>query len=295
MKRKERRIIFYLSVLLFLVLALLVVLYALGYKYDFVQNKFLKTGSFEIGVNIRADVYINDELSGTASFLTRTFSKSRLLPRTYSVRLQSEGYQSWQKLIGVGGGVFSSYPRVVLIPEEPGEEVIASSLLGGVSSIKFDPQNKTATINSGRRTEIINLENGRKESPASQPTTTPSPAPSKGTAGLIKSPDGEKDARFNDYEIRVSWLKDTNYQPYRKAGETELITRFSQKISDVQWYKDSDHLIANVGGMLKFIEIDARDGLNIFDISTISGPFYYDKDMDAVFKFEGKNLIKIGL
>jgi hypothetical protein len=50
-----------------------------------------------------------------------------------------------------------------------------------------------------------------------------------------------------------------------------------------------------VGGILKFIEIDTRDGLNIFDVSPVSGPFYYDKDTDAIFKFEGKNLIKIRL
>lgn len=295
MKRKTRRVLFYLSILLFLILGLPVVLFALGYKYDFVQNKFFKTGSFVVGANVRADVYINDELAGTTSFLTRTFSKSRLLPRTYSVRLQNGQYQSWQKLISVEAGFFSSFPRIVLIPQELNEETIASSSLSGITSVKFDSQKKTAVVSNERQMETIYLENGRRELSKSPPKITPSLLPAKGTANLVKSPDGEKNAWSNDHEIWVSWLKDTNYQSYRKTGEAELITRLSQKISDVQWYKDSDHLVADVGGILKFIEIDTRDGLNIFDISTVSGPFYYDKDMDAVFKFAGNKLVKTSL
>lgn len=295
MKKKTRRILLCFSVLLFLIVSWLAVLFALGYKYDFVQNKFLKTGSFEIGTNVGADVYINDELSGSTSFLTRTFSKGRLLPRTYSVRLQNEQYQSWQKLIDVEAGAFTSFPRIVLIPREPSEEAIASSSLSGIVSIKFDSEKRAALISNKRRTEVIYLENGRKELPESPPQTTPSPASANGKANTIKSPDGEKETWFNDYEIWVSWLKDSGYQPYRKAGETELITRFSQRISGVRWHKNSDHLIADVGGILKFIEIDTRDGLNVFDISTVNEPFYYDAGMDAVFKFEGNKLVKINL
>ncbi|MBI2669639.1 MAG: hypothetical protein HYX20_00610 [Candidatus Yanofskybacteria bacterium] len=79
------------------------------------------------------------------------------------------------------------------------------------------------------------------------------------------------------------------------AGDIGLVTRFSQKIEDVQWYKDSEHLIVNVGGILKFIEIDDRGGINIFDIAAITGPFYYDRDQDAIFKFEGNKLVRISL
>lgn len=295
MKKKTRRILFYSSVIIFFIVSWLVTLFALGYKYDFVQNKFLKTGSFGIETNVGADVYINDEFAGSTSFLTKTFSKGRLLPRTYSVRLQNEQYQSWQKLIDVEAGAFTDFPRVVLIPRELKEEIIASGSLANIVSVKFDSENKRALIKDKRQTEIISLENGRKELIKSQPSTTPLPPSTQETVNFIKSPDGEKNLWFNEHEIWTAWLKDANHQPYRRAGETELITRFSQKISDVRWYKDSEHLIAGVGGALKFIEIDTRGGLNIFDFSTISGPFYYDKDIGAIFKFEGKNLVKIDL
>ncbi|MDO8676499.1 MAG: hypothetical protein Q7K16_02515, partial [Candidatus Azambacteria bacterium] len=102
-------------------------------------------------------------------------------------------------------------------------------------------------------------------------------------------------AWFNEREIWIKWIKDSNYQPLKMAGDTELITRFSQKIEDAQWFKDSEHLIVSVGGILKFLEIDDRGGINIFDIAAIAGPFYYDRDQDMVFKFEGNKLIRVNL
>lgn len=142
MRKKTRRIFLGFSFIFFLIISSLAVLFALGYKYDFVQNKFFKTGSFEVTTNVSADVYINDELAGSTSFLGRTFSKSRLLPRVYSVRLQNEQYQPWQKTIGIEAGAFANFPRIVLIPQKLTEETIASSSLGGISSIKFDSQKK---------------------------------------------------------------------------------------------------------------------------------------------------------
>ena len=63
----------------------------------------------------------------------------------------------------------------------------------------------------------------------------------------------------------------------------------------MQWYKDSSHLIVSSGSILKFVEIDKRGGVNINDISAISGPFYYDHGIDAIFKFEGNRVVRIGL
>lgn len=286
MKKKTRRILFYFSVLIFLILSFLVVLFALGYQYDFVQNKFVKTGSLELKVNTSAEVYINDNFDGKTSFLGDYFSKSQLLPRVYNVRVQSDGYQSWQKLARVSGGFLTSFPEVVLLRKDFNEEMVASSSVSNISIRQFDPNNGLAFIGNKQKIESINLKNGEKKTIKQLPKTT---------AEDIDSPDGNKKVRFNEHEVWVEWTKDSNHQPFQKAGDTELITRFSQTITDAQWYKDSEHLIVNVGGILRFIEIDNRDGINIFDISTISGPFYYDKDQDAVFKFSGNKLIRINL
>ena len=308
MKRKTRRAFFFVSLLVFIILSWLTVFYALGYKYDFVQNQFFKTGSFEISASANAQIYINDELAGTTSFLGNSFSKSRLLPRTFTVRVQNEKYQPWQKLVSIEAGVFTDFPRVVLVPQIPAEDVIASSSLKNIKSMQFDAKERTAVINNGLQVETLSLDNGQRVSLKPFIKATPKPTPpltanllgvtlpaASGETNLLQSPDGNKGVWLNNREVWVKWLRDTDYQPARIAGDKELVARFPQKIADVQWYKDSDHLIANTGGLLEFMEIDNRGDINISAISTIDGPFYYDKGANAIFKFAGNKLVKISL
>ncbi len=326
MKRQTRRGVFFVSLLIFIILSWLTVFYALGYKYDFVQNQFLKTGSFEISTSIDAQIYINNELAGTTSFLGKSFSKSRLLPRTYTVRVQNDKYQPWQKLVDVGAGVFTDFPQIVLIPQAPIEDTIASSSLKGITSIQFDAGQGTAAVSNGLQIETISLDNGQRVSlqPFIKSTSKPTPSLAANLLGVtlpaansetnfIQSPDGNKGVWFNNREVWIKWLKNTDYQPDRKAGDTELVARFLQKIADVQWYKDSDHLIASAGGLLEFIEIDNRGGVNIAAISIIDpvksseagaagrqfdwvdSPFYYDKEANVIFRFVGNKLTRINL
>ncbi len=298
MKRKTRRILFYISVAVFLILSLIIVLYALGYRYDFIKNRFLKTGSFAIKTDINADFYINEIFAGSSSFLSRDFSKSRLLPRTYDIRAQADNYRPWEKLVPVEAGAFTDFPRVVLVPEKFKEEIVATSSLGGVFTTKFNPQDDTAIVSNKKRTELIHLDSSKKEflkspQPAAMPASTPEITPVNGGSSFLKSPDGNVYAWFNDHEVWIKWVKDSGYQPFKSAGDTELVTRFSGKIEDAQWFKDSAHLFVSVGGILKFVEIDNRGGINIFDITLLGGPFYYDGDTDSIYKFSGNQLVKI--
>lgn len=282
--------------LLFIIISFAVVLFALGYKYDFVQNKFFSTGSLELKANVAAEIYINDELAGSTSFLSDSFSKGRLLPRTYSIRVQNEKYQPWRKLVKVEAGFLVSFPRIVLLPQDIESEIVASSSISVITTRRFEPERGLAVLGNKQKLEAINLKNGEVK-PFKTPLPTPSPVSSAENAEIdfLVSPDGNKNTWFSEHELWVKWVKDSGYQPYKLTGDTELITRFSQKMDDVQWYSDSEHLIANVGGILKFLEIDDRGGINIFDITAITGPFYYDRDQDAIFKFEGNKLVRIDL
>jgi len=39
-------------------------------------------------------------------------------------------------------------------------------------------------------------------------------------------------------------------------------------LSNVQWFKDYEHIIFSIGSQLKIIELDPRDHLNCFDMLT---------------------------
>ena len=263
MERRTRRILFYSALLTFLLLGYGLVVFALGYKYDFVRDEFLKTGSFQIEANVSADVYVNDRLTGRTSFLDNSFTASRLLPRTYSVRVQSAGYQTWRKDIEINAGALVKYPTVVLLPQRFNEELV--------------PDGATSPT-----------------SPRVLPDKRLSPSEPK-TEREMTSPDGEKYLTFDNHEIWVKWLRDSGSQPFKKTGDNELITRFAQPVKDVQWHRGSSHVIADVGGILEFIEIDTRGGINIFEIAAAEAGFYYDKNQNAVYKSDEKDLIKINL
>ncbi|MBU4481664.1 hypothetical protein KKH59_05170 [Patescibacteria group bacterium] len=79
------------------------------------------------------------------------------------------------------------------------------------------------------------------------------------------SPNFQKLALIQDYEIWLLFIEPQSSQPQRKANEQIYLTRFSKKIGEVFWY-NSDYLLFNVGGEIKITEIDNRDRLNIADL-----------------------------
>lgn len=254
MTKRTRNILFYSALAIFVLLSAVILILALGYRYDFIQNKLVKTSSLRIKTSVEAEVYINEQLAGGTSFLSKTFVKNFMLPRTYTVRVQKNNYFSWQKSIETKAGLFADFSGIVLLPKNLPEEIVA-----------FASFEKEKILSAGR------------------------------TSSGIKSHDGLKSLTFNSHEIWVEWLKDTNSQPFRKSGDKELIARFSQPVWGVQWHKNSDHLFINIGGILKFAEIDTRGSVNIFDLATVGKQFYYDKNADAVYKIEGGKVIKIPL
>ena len=247
MSKRLRWVLFYVAFIIFLAASYGTVVYALGYRYDFMGWKFVRTGSLRVIANTSAEIYLNGKLAGKTSFLGDSFSKGQLLPRTYSVRLEKRGYFSWQKNIPVVAGLFIDIPKVVLLPTELPQEVVATASFGF-------------------------------------PLTESKIRPTKG-----------KLLTFDDHEITVEWLNGTDYQPFKNAGDREVILRTPDLIDDVQWYRDHDHIFVASGGTLYFHEIDKRGGLNSFPLASIKEPFYYDADENAVFLMEHSEIMKMKL
>lgn len=128
MTKRTRRTLFYSFVGVFILFSIIAVLVALGYGYDFVNNKIVKTGALGLTSNVGVSVYINDKLDGQTSFLSNSFTKNRLIPGEYTVRLERKNYISWQKNVNIIGGVFIDFPSVVLLPDNPKTETLIDKL-----------------------------------------------------------------------------------------------------------------------------------------------------------------------
>lgn len=248
MSRKTRWILFYGAVIVFLILSYVMVVYALGYKYDFVTWQLVRTGSFRLVANTSAEVYVNDELAGTTSFLGDSYSEGRLLPRTYTVRLEREKYHSWEKKVTIVAGYFADFPKIMLLPHDLTLETVATESFG---------------------------------------------FPAHDEEGVRATKD--KTLVFDEHTITVTWLTNTDYQPFHVAGDKEIIARFPQKIDDVQWYKSRNHLLVASGGILYFMEIDKRGGVNTYELTTLEGPFIYSEDDDAIYKTDGDQIVKMNI
>lgn len=280
MTKSTRRILFYVALIVFISVGYVAVLYAQGYKYDFDEGEFLKTGAFYLNANTGAEVYIDDEFSGKTSFLTNSFSKDRLLPGLYSVRVQKQGYSTWQKSIGIDEGLVTDFPNVILLPLE-GEDY--GDLVNEIDTIFLPVVTPTSTPTVS------------KKSP--QPTPTPSSKPepyqilnktlvdnasesarilAANVVGFSISENKNKLIWWDDRQIWVMYLKDQNYQPYVKSGERELVIRLSKPVKNATWFRDNNHVVVDVGEIrtagstlkheYQIIELDKRGGQNIIKI-----------------------------
>lgn len=91
-----------------------------------------------------------------------------------------------------------------------------------------------------------------------------------GISEIQFSDDGKKMLYWNDSEIFVYFTKDWEVQPWRSENDQKEIIRFSEKIENIQWAKDYEHVVFSVGNKIKITEIDSRSQNNTADMITLS-------------------------
>ncbi len=284
MTKRTKRILFYSAVAIFALLSYVVILYAQGYKYSFSEAEFFRTGSIYVKVNEDAKVYLDGKFLNSTSFFGNSYTISGLLPKQYTVRLERDDFSSWQKKVVVEEGLVNDYSRILLLPAS-GEA--KENLRVEIKDILYPTPKPTPTPSPSV-----------KPTPKPSPSKTPTPSPvsvepfyiKNGVlfknmdngeterlaylvAGFAVSPDSKKLAWWNESELWVIWISDTDYQPYHKAGDKEMIMKFSSKIKKAAWFRDSDHVVVDSGPSTnsgqagyKVLEIDKRGGLNLIEI-----------------------------
>ncbi len=89
------------------------------------------------------------------------------------------------------------------------------------------------------------------------------------------SNDGKKLLFYTNNEISVYYTRNWTVQPIRQENDLNNITRYSENLKNVQWYKDYEHVIFSVGKYTKIIELDGRDHRNCLDLisTNLDSPF----------------------
>lgn len=225
MTRSTRRILFVGAVLIFVIAGYVSLLYAQGYKYNFADQKFSRTGAIAIKSNVDAQVNLNGGSTKKTSFFGNSASVDGLLPGTYTVRVEQAGYYLWQKKAAVQEGLVTDFPKVMLISNKDEDQ---QDLQTEITSLLYP---KIASVSASSKSE-----------------------------------DGKKTLQWTTHEIWVMWQGDSNYQPFHKQDDKELITRFASPIKKAGWFRDSDHFVVEAGSRYYVLEIDTRGGVNIVKI-----------------------------
>ncbi len=259
MTKRTKRVLFYSAVVIFAFLSFVVILYAQGYKYSFSGLRFFRTGAIYVKANEDAKVYMDDKFLNSTSFFSNSYTVKGLLPGQYTIRIQKDNFSSWQKNITVEEGLVSEFSKAMLLPKS-GEA--KDNFVLEIKTLLTPPKKSLLPSMPATPTEPFYIKNGVLFKTMENGETE---RLSYLVSGFALSPDEKKLSWWNGNELWVMWLSDMDYQPYRKASDKDLITRFSTKIKNAAWFRDSDHLVVDSGGY-KVLEIDKRGGLNIIEI-----------------------------
>jgi len=282
MTRTARRILFYCAILLFIGVSYVVIIYAQGYKYSFSESRFIRSGAIYLNINTSADIYIDGKVKTSTSLLGNSASVGGILPGTYTVSVQKEGWSIWQKKVTIVAGFVEDFNHVMLLPQigqdkENVRKEIHDLLYPVIASPSATPKSSKSPVPTPKT----------KPTPTRTPTPSPTPDISKpyyiekgslyintpdasavriatGITAVFPSEDNQKLAWFTDGQLWVYWLSDTNYQPARHAGDVALIAHFNNTIKTIHWFRDNDHIALDASG-LKVVEIDTRPNINIIN------------------------------
>jgi len=128
MTKKVRNVIFLFLVLLFLIIAPLIVIYSLGWRFDWKTKKIIQPGMFYFKTWPRScQIYINGKAEKKTDIFFGSVLIENLLPENYEVKITKDGYHSWQKNLAITKREVTEAKNITLIPQNPGLTLISNN------------------------------------------------------------------------------------------------------------------------------------------------------------------------
>lgn len=147
MNRKIKIGFLVLLVVAFFIVGVLVILQAQGYGFDWQNNKILKTGGIYIKTaQSGAGVFIDDKYINQTDMFAREVFAQNMLPGKHTVKVQKEGYFTWEKTLPVEEQMVAKAQNIILFPNN----ITFESIFTGIKSIyNIEEQKFLILKNSG--------------------------------------------------------------------------------------------------------------------------------------------------
>jgi hypothetical protein len=130
MNLKLRRGLFYTLILIFIILAIFIIPYSNGWRFDFKNFSFVKLGGIYIETSpMETQIQIDRiNFQTKPGFIKSGLVVANLFPKTYYVSVQKEGYQPWTKNITVRPSLVTQIPQIILLPKNWEKQLIAENV-----------------------------------------------------------------------------------------------------------------------------------------------------------------------
>jgi len=124
MTKRKRVFLFFIFFFAFLLITPGIILYSIGYRFDFDNQKITQTGAFYFKVfPKRAQIIINPlykkekKVVKTTDFFFGTAYIDDFLPKKYEIEIQKNGYYPWKKTLEVKEKQVTDAKNIVLFPK----------------------------------------------------------------------------------------------------------------------------------------------------------------------------------
>lgn len=229
------------GVIIFAVLGPIIILTARGFRYDFSENRLIRTGTIVIKTDPRkALVFINNiEASDTP------FVKRFLLPGEYPIEIKKDGFRTWQKRVAIHEQQVTYLPsgreELFLFLSNPDAKILATS------TQDFFADSEDIYYLQNRQVFKTGLDGTTR----TLATTTPTDALEEKYYARLKNSESAFRAHGNDHEI---WLYITDSQ------KDILVTRSSEKLGQAEFNEHTGYVFFAAGRAIKGIEFDPNYG-----------------------------------
>jgi len=271
-EQRIRAILFYLSLVIFLLGLPFILSFALSYKFNTRTFKFAKTGLIDLKTQPQgASVYLDGTLLNEKTPTTI----NEILPGTYNMRLALEYHYPWFSEVTVEAGKVTRLDKIILFPLRPNIKQLSQDM---ISSFWVDSERGRIYYISEEDNIIFrsDLEGQHFQDVGSLPEINP---PSK---KWKVSPDKEKLLCFNPHQIAIVYLESRGSRASVK--EPIVLEYLSHRLIDVFWHSDNYHLILVTDKTIDVLEASPKSAaVNIANLNKKDISAFYDDNTDMLY------------
>lgn len=305
MTRKRRKILFWISAVIFLLTIAPVVLYSFGYRIAQDPWNIVRAGGLAIS-SVPATgtrIYVDTVLERETTLLFRKLFLQGLTPRLYHVRVEKDGYFPWEKRLRVYPERVTDVQALLIKDSQQSGKVL---LQGDYISIaQADRIHNILSFKDSKSRERFYSPDETKFISRLEDNATTTERFSNAATTLIQEralmqyyydSAGERIVWWDDHRVWIKWLEGEESLPLYTDTEEALLLDIPETIRNATAYPYQDAIIVAYSNAIMTVELDGRDHRNIYPLYKGNKPsFVLSGDRQTIYILDEGNLISMPL